>query len=47
MQRASLTDRLRFASAGVVLLAYWSVCSLIVLPLVNLGLLLRCQPRRR
>lgn len=47
MQRASLTDRLRFASAGVVLLAYWSVCSLIVLPLVNLALLLRCQPRSR
>lgn len=47
MQPATLTDRLRFASAGVVLFAYWSVCSLVFLPLVNLALLLRCQPRRR
>jgi 1-acyl-sn-glycerol-3-phosphate acyltransferase len=47
MQPATLIDRLRFASAGVVLLAYWSVSSLVFLPLVNLALLLRCQPRRR
>jgi len=47
MQRATWTDRLRFTAAGAVLLAYWSVCSLVLLPVVCLVLLLRCQPRRR
>jgi 1-acyl-sn-glycerol-3-phosphate acyltransferase len=47
LQRATWTDRLRFVTAGLVLLAYWSVCSLVLLPLVNVVLLLRCQPRRR
>jgi len=47
MQRATWTDRLRFIAAGAVLLAYWSVCSLLLLPLMNLALLLRSQPRRR
>lgn len=47
MHSTTLADRLRFATAGVVLLTYWSVCSLVFLPLVNLALLLRCQPRRR
>ncbi|MES2597267.1 MAG: lysophospholipid acyltransferase family protein [Verrucomicrobiota bacterium] len=47
MQSCTLADRLRFALAGLVLFVYWSVCSLVFLPLVNLALLLRCQPRRR
>lgn len=47
MQRATWADRLRFTAAGAVLLAYWSVCSLVLLPVVCLALLLRCQPRRR
>jgi 1-acyl-sn-glycerol-3-phosphate acyltransferase len=47
MQRATWTDRLRFTAAGGVLLGYWSVCSLILLPLLNLVLVLKGRQRRR
>ena len=45
--RLTLASGLRFATAGLVLLIFWSVCAFFLLPLAGATFHLRQQPRRR
>jgi len=45
--RLTLPCGLRFATAGLVLLIYWSTCAFVLLPLAGVTFHLRGQPRRR